>query len=120
MLDCTRNYLLRLVVKEKRLVPPQWWLLATQAVYNYELRHNKQINSGDQPADEFMLSNLKFFYNDDAQYSFNPEHARLDHNLEPIPVVTSVPTPPPPRLEHPVFLPEKSEDAHLFPKYMYG
>ena len=67
-----------------------------------------------------MLSNLKFFYNDDAQYSFNPEHARLDHNLEPIPVVTSVPTPSPPRLEHPVFLPEKSEDAHLFPKYMYS
>ena len=118
MLDCTRNYLLRLVVKEKRLVPPQWWLLATQAVYNYELRHNKQINSGDQPADEFMLSNLKFFYNDDAQYSFNPEHARLDHNLEPIPVVTSVPTEPP-IIAKPVSLPTKSEADQLFQKHMY-
>jgi len=47
VLDCTRNYLLRLIVKEKRLVPPQWWLLATQAVYNYEFRNNKHINAGD-------------------------------------------------------------------------
>ena len=66
VLDCTRNYLLRLIVKERRLVPPQWWLLATQAVYNHELRHNKQIVSGEKPADEDMLHNLKFFYNDDA------------------------------------------------------
>ena len=44
----------------------------------------------------------------------------MDHNLEPILVVEApVPTPPP-RLEHPVVLPEKSEDAHLFPTYMYG
>ena len=65
-LDCTRNYLLRLIVKEKRLVPPQWWLLATQAVYNYELRHNTQIVPGDQPVDDVMLHNLKKFYDDDA------------------------------------------------------
>ena len=65
-LDCTRNYLLRLIVKEKRLVPPQWWLLATQAVFNYELRHNKQIVPGDQPVDDVMMHNLKKFYDDDA------------------------------------------------------
>ena len=66
MLDCARNYLLRLIVKEKRLVPPQWWLLATQAVYNYELRHNKKIVSGDQLVDDVMMYNLKKFYDDDA------------------------------------------------------
>jgi len=67
-----------------------------------------------------MIHNLQKFYDDDASCSYDPEFARLDHNLEPMLVVEApVPTPPP-RLEHPVVLPEKSEDAHLFPTYMYG
>ena len=118
VLDCTRNYLLRLIVKERRLVPPQWWLLATQAVYNHELRHNKQIVSGDQPVDHVMLLNLQKFYDDDASCSYDPELARLDHNLEPIPVETSVPQPPPITAK-PVSLPTNSEADQLFVKHMY-
>ena len=38
-LESVRNYLLRLIVKDKVRIPRQWWILATQAVFNYEVTH---------------------------------------------------------------------------------
>ena len=40
-LDSVRYYLQRLIVVENVRIPRQWWQLATQAVYNYEVTHDE-------------------------------------------------------------------------------
>ena len=35
-LDSAMNYILRLIVKEKCVIPLEWWPLAARAAFNYE------------------------------------------------------------------------------------
>ena len=85
-LESVRNYLLRLIVKDKVRIPRQWWSLATQAVFNYEVTHDRQIQELDKHsyASKTQLKNLIMFYIDKTLKAPNPSYAILDPStLEP-------------------------------------
>ena len=84
IIESTKNYLLRLIIVDKVIIPFKWWLLAAHAVYDYELREGKQIKkpygviSHDQ---RVTLENIFEGYE-----SLGPLHGMhaLDINFEPI------------------------------------
>ena len=79
-LNIVRDYLLHLIVIERKKIQRQWWPLATQAVFNYEIVHGhiKELGACNEPASETQLRNLVMFYYDKAADAPNPSCATLD------------------------------------------
>ena len=83
-IESTKNYLLRLIIVDKVIIPFKWWLLAAHAVYDYELRESKQIKKpyGVMSHDQRdTLENI--FSGNESLGPLYGMHA-LDLNFEPI------------------------------------
>ena len=88
------NYILRLIIKEKCVIPLEWWPLAARAAFNYEWTTVTLMQVPTQPMSEEQLSNLECFFDGAAQYAENPELASLDlSDFEPIKVAAKIVSP---------------------------
>ena len=89
------NYILRLIVKEKCVIPLEWWPLAARAAFNYEWTTGTLMQAPTQPISEAQLRNLECFFDGAALFAVNPELASLDlSDFEPIKVADKTVPPP--------------------------
>ena len=89
------NYILRLIIKEKCVIPLEWWPLAARAAFNYEWTTGTLMQAPTRPMSEEQLRNLECCFDGTAQYAENPELASLDlSDFEPI--IKADKTVPPP------------------------
>jgi len=73
-----------LIIVDKVIIPFEWWLLAAHAVYDYEIRENKQIKKPYGVMSHDQMATLENIF---AGYeSLGPLHGMdaLDINFEPI------------------------------------
>ena len=88
------NYILRLIIKEKCVIPLEWWQLAARAAFNYEWTTGTLMQVPTRPMSEEQLRNLECFFDGAAQYAKNPELASLDlSDFEPIKVAAKIVSP---------------------------
>ena len=88
------NYILRLIIKEKCVIPLEWWPLAARAAFNYEWTTGTLMQTPTRPMSAEQLGNLECFFDGAAQCAKNPELASLDlSDFEPIKVEAKIVSP---------------------------